>query len=127
MEQYVSMAIAVFGVAAAGGGWVWSMARGRQQLEESRSDIAELRHEIVEMRAATSHLDPELRPRVTNTEQKVATLEAIVETFGPRFMKIDQDHQTMAAKIDRMQTSLDRLIGAINMAEGVRINHISDT
>ena len=32
----------------------------------------------------------------------------------------------MTAKIDRMQTSLDRLIGAINMADGVRIDHISD-
>ena len=126
MEQYVGMALAMFGVAAAVGGWVWSTARGRQQLDESRSDIAEMRHEIVEMRALVTHLDPELRPRVTNTEQKVATLQAIVETFGPRFLKIDQDHQTMAAKMDRMQTSLDRLIGAINMADGVRIDHIND-
>ena len=85
-----------------------------------------MRHEIVELRAVVTHLDPELRPRVTHTEQKVATLQAIVETFGPRFMKIDQDHHTMATKIDRMQTSLDRLIGAINMADGVRIDHIND-
>ena len=126
MEQYLAMAIAMFGAAAAVGGWVWSMARGRQQVDESRTDIAEIRHELVEIRAVVNHLDPDLRPRVTHTEQKVATLQAIVETFGPRFLKIDQDHTTMAAKIDRMQTSLDRLIGAINMADGVRIDHISD-
>ena len=126
MEQYVAMAVAMFGVAAAVGGWVWSMARGRQQVEESRADITEMRHEMVELRAVVNHLDPELRPRVTHTEQKVATLEVIVETFGPRFLKIDNDHQTLATKIDRMQTSLDRLIGAINMADGVSISHIND-
>ena len=126
MEQNLAIVVGMFAVAAAVGGWVWSMARGRQQLDESRSDIAEIRVELVEVRAVVTHLDPELRPRVTNTEQKVATLQAIVETFGPRFLKIDQDHSSMAAKIDRMQTSLDRLIGAINMADGIRIDHIAD-
>ncbi len=85
-----------------------------------------MRHELIEMRAVVAHLDPELRPRVTHTEQKVATLEAIVETFGPRFLKVDNDHQTLATKIDRMQTSLDRLIGALNTAGVVRVDELND-
>ena len=71
MEQYLAMAIAMFGVAAAVGGWVWSKARGRQQLDESSTDIAEIRHEPVEMRADVTHLDPDLRPRVTQNRRRI--------------------------------------------------------
>ena len=90
----IALEIALFGIVTTVGGWLWTLARLRQQLMDARSEIEQL------------------KPRVGDGEMKTVRLETEVEFLA-------KDRNLFFGQIERYQRMTDRLIGMLSETHGV--------
>ena len=111
--DYIGAAVGVFGVVAMLAGWIYTSGRDKQKLGEVVEDVNALRMDLVELRAVTHALDPNLSPRVGRAEVAIGRIETMAKNTEAQLGRLDMHQTTVTNRLDSVNSVLHQMVGVL--------------
>ena len=117
---YIEAGVGIFGVLAAVAGWVYTTGRSNQRLaavvedvNDLRAENAQLRLDLVELRAVAVSLDPNLSPRVGRAEVAIGRIETVTKNTEKQLTRLDTQQGTIMTQLGSVSATLHEMVGVL--------------